>query len=113
MRRPHQLVKVVGAHRVRVEQPVGLLRAAALAVVVRDVEEEDVAQLGGDVRIMQQLEALCKQRAPDARWQWVDPPRSEVEVTPVQLPALEEEDLLTDPYEELQRQKALLGDDPN
>ena len=60
--------------------------------------------------LQQELEALCKQRAPDARWQWLDPPRSEVEVTPVQLPALEEEDLLTDPYEELQRQKALLGD---
>jgi len=63
--------------------------------------------------LKQELEALCRKRAPEARWQWVDPPRSEEDVTPVQLPALEEEDLLTDPYEELQRQKALLGDDAN
>lgn len=61
--------------------------------------------------LKQELEALCRKRAPEARWQWVDPPRSEEDVTPVQLPALEEEDLLTDPYEELQRQKALLGED--
>ena len=63
--------------------------------------------------LKQEVEALCRSRAPEARWQWVDPPRSEEDVTPVQLPALEEEDLLTDPYEELQRQKALLGDDTN
>ena len=42
---------------------------------------------------------------------WVDP--TSEETCPVQLPALEEEDLLTDPYEELQRQKALLGEDTN
>jgi len=60
-----------------------------------------------------ELEALCSGRAPEASWQWVDPPRSEEDVTPVQLPALEEEDLLTDPYAELQRQKALLGEGTN
>ena len=60
-----------------------------------------------------ELEALCRGRAPEASWQWVDPPRSEEDVIPVQLPALEEEDLLTDPYAELQRQKALLGEGTN
>ena len=60
-----------------------------------------------------ELEALCSGRAPEASWQWVDPPRSEEDVIPVQLPALEEEDLLTDPYAELQRQKALLGEGTN
>ena len=36
------------------------------------------------------------------------PPRSEDEVVPVRLPALEEEDLLTNPVEELKRVKQLL-----
>nr|WP_232200444.1 hypothetical protein [Synechococcus sp. CC9616] len=61
--------------------------------------------------VKQELELLCTARAPQARWQWVDPPRSEAEVSPVQLPALEEPELLTNPNEELKRQKALLGDD--
>ena len=47
-------------------------------------------------------------RAPEANWQWVAPPRSEDEVVPVRLPALEEEDLLTNPVEELKRVKQLL-----
>lgn len=61
--------------------------------------------------VEQELELLCTARAPQADWQWVDPPRSEAEVSPVQLPALEEAELLTNPNEELKRQKALLGDD--
>ena len=56
----------------------------------------------------QEFEALCLQRAPDARWVWSEPPRSETEVEPVQLPALEQEDLLTNPVEELKRVKQLL-----
>ena len=40
----------------------------------------------------------------------MDPPGSADEVLPVQLPAYEEQDLLTNPNEELKRQKALLGD---
>ena len=56
----------------------------------------------------QEFEALCLQRAPDARWVWSEPPRSDTEVEPVQLPALEQEDLLTNPVEELKRVKQLL-----
>ena len=53
--------------------------------------------------LQQELQALCKARAPEAQWQWSEPPRSEDEVVPVALPALEEEDLLTNPVEELKR----------
>ena len=57
-----------------------------------------------------ELKALCAQRAPQARWQWTDPPTQASEVIPVLLPAYEGEDLLTDPAEEQQREKALLGE---
>ena len=68
--------------------------AVALSEVTRALEQE--------------LEALCLDRAPDARWVWSEPPRSDSEVEPVQLPALEQEDLLTNPVEELKRVKQLL-----
>ena len=55
-----------------------------------------------------ELKALCKQRAPQALWQWTDPPTQASEVIPVLLPAYEGEDLLTDPVEEQQREEALL-----
>ena len=54
-----------------------------------------------------ELQQLCALRAPQARWTWTKPPRSEAEVIPVELPALEEEDLLTNPVEELKRLKQL------
>ena len=38
------------------------------------------------------------------------PPRKEDQVVPVQLPSLEEEDLLTNPVEELKRARQLLRD---
>ena len=57
------------------------------------------------------LQALCADRAPKARWQWVQPPTTASEVVPVSLPALEEQDLLTDPAAELKREEALLKDD--
>ena len=57
-----------------------------------------------------ELKALCLARAPEDRWQWTEPPRKEDQVVPVQLPALEEEDLLTDPVEELKRARQLLRD---
>ena len=63
------------------------------------------------ILLKQELEQLCAARAPKAAWTWVDPPGSAEEVLPVQLPAYEEQDLLTNPNEELKRQKALLGDD--
>ena len=62
--------------------------------------------------LQRELEALCKQRAPDARWLWTEPPRSEAEVVPVQLPALEQGELLTNPVDELERVEALLRNQP-
>ncbi len=69
-----------------------------------------------DVRaaLRRELQALCKGRAPTATWRWQEPPRSLQEVVPVQLPAFEEEDLLTNPVEELERQQVLLnGKEPS
>ena len=65
-----------------------------------------------DVRdlLEKELEALCQARALQDRWQWTEPPRSEDQVVPVQLPSLEEEDLLTNPVEELKRARQLLKD---
>jgi len=60
--------------------------------------------------LQQELKALCADRAPRARWQWVQPPMKASEVVPVALPALEGQDLLTDPAEELKREEALLKD---
>ena len=58
--------------------------------------------------LKQELEALCKFRAPQARWQWLEPPLKPSELTPVSLPALEYPDLLTDPVEEKEREDKLL-----
>ena len=65
-----------------------------------------------DVRALleKELEFLCQARAPEDRWQWTEPPRSDDQVVPVQLPSLEEEDLLTNPVEELKRARQLLRD---
>ena len=57
-----------------------------------------------------ELKALCQARAPEDRWQWTEPPLSPDQVVPVQLPSLEEEDLLTNPVEELKRARQLLRD---
>ena len=67
-----------------------------------------------DVRALleKELEALCQARAPEHRWQWIEPPLKEDQVVPVQLPSLEEEDLLTNPVEELKRARQLLRDQP-
>ena len=59
--------------------------------------------------LQDELKALCADRAPKALWQWVQPPTKASEVVPVALPALEQEDLLTDPAEELKREEALLN----
>ena len=59
-----------------------------------------------------ELKQLCALRAPESRWTWTKPPRSEAEVIPVELPALEEEDLLTNPVEELKRLKQLMKNQP-
>ena len=63
-----------------------------------------------DVRntLKQELEALCKLRAPQARWQWLEPPLKASALTPVSLPAWEYPDLLTDPAEEKEREDKLL-----
>lgn len=65
-----------------------------------------------DVRalLQKELKALCQARAPEDRWQWNEPPLQEDQVVPVQLPSLEEEDLLTNPVEELKRARQLLRD---
>ena len=65
-----------------------------------------------DVRglLKSELKALCQARAPEDRWQWIEPPRNDNQVVPVQLPSLEEEDLLTNPVEELKRARQLLRD---
>ena len=65
-----------------------------------------------DVRglLKSELKALCQTRASEDRWQWIEPPRKEEQVVPVQLPSLEEEDLLTNPVEELKRARQLLRD---
>ena len=66
-----------------------------------------------DVRraLQSELKALCQQRAPTARWQWIAPPSDASQVMPVQLPAYEQKDLLTDPAEEKKRENELLGED--
>ena len=73
-----------------------------------------------DVRglLKSELKALCQARAPEDRWQWIEPPRNDNQVVPVQLPSLEEEDLLTNPVEELKRARQLLrnpraGEEPS
>ena len=74
---------------------------------IRDSTRRDV------LRALQgELKQLCALRAPESRWKWTKPPRSEAEVIPVELPALEEEDLLTNPVEELKRLKQLMKNQP-
>ena len=65
-----------------------------------------------DVRALlkSELKALCQDRAPEDRWQWTEPPQSDDQVVPLQLPSLEEEDLLTNPVEELKQDRQLLRD---
>ena len=58
------------------------------------------------------MEQLCQQRAPGDRWQWIEPPLTLDQVIPVQLPALEERELLVSPVEELRRVEQLLRDQP-
>ena len=60
-----------------------------------------------------ELKQLCALRAYQARWRWTNPLRSEGEVIPVELPALGEEDLLTNPVEELKRLKDLMKNQPD
>ncbi len=49
--------------------------------------------------LRQELKALCRKRAPKARWQWTAPPRSAAEVSAPTFPMLEERDLLSPPEE--------------
>ena len=74
-------------------------RAEFFAAVARS----DVREL-----LARELQALCLDRAPEARWQWTEPPRQPDQVVPVQLPALEEEELLVSPVDELRRVEQLL-----
>ena len=63
--------------------------------------------------LQSELKALCRERAPMARWQWIAPPTDAAQVMPVQLPAYEQKDLLTNPAEEKKREQKLLGEDQN
>lgn len=74
----------------------------------------DAVARGDVVKALQgELKQLCALREPKAQWIWTTPPRSEAEVIPVELPALEEEDLLTNPVEELKRLKELMKHQPD
>ena len=55
-----------------------------------------------DVRraLRRELEALCKARAPRARWQWQEPPRDERSIPAAVFPSLEENDLLSPPEDQ-------------
>jgi hypothetical protein len=65
----------------------------------------------GKVRLAlrQQMAELCRQRAPDRRFIWKPPPRSDAEVLPVLQPLWEEEHLLSNPTAVRRAEKQLLG----
>ena len=71
-----------------------------------------VARKDVTTALQQELKALCEARAPKASWVWAEPPLTEEQVVPLQLPALEEADLLTNPVDELKRVEELLQDQP-
>jgi hypothetical protein len=58
------------------------------------------------------LEALCKQRAPRAQWQWTDPPRKPADVKVQTYPLVEEQDLLPAPSEVRQEEEELMNGAP-
>lgn len=74
-------------------------------------EEFYAALQRGPVRqaLRRQMAQLCRQRAPDRRFQWQDPPRSDKEFLPVRQPLLEEEHLLSNPRAVRRSEKQLLG----
>ena len=73
-----------------------------------------VAVARADVRraLRQQSEALCTQRAPRSRFQWVEPPRNAQQVRRPSYPMVEGPELISDPNEVLRREAELLNPAP-
>lgn len=65
----------------------------------------------GPVRLAlrRQMAQLCRQRAPERRFLWRQPPRNDAEVPPVLQPLWEEEHLLSNPRAVRRSEKQLLG----
>ena len=68
----------------------------------------------GQVRwaLRQQMQLLCRQRAPRSRFVWQEPPRSDAELLQLpqqQLPQLERQHLLSNPTAVRRSEKQLLG----
>jgi len=73
---------------------------------------EAVARKDVQRALKRELEALCKQRAPRAQWQWIDPPRKPADVKVQTFPLVEEQDLLRSPYEVRQEEEELMNGAP-
>jgi hypothetical protein len=73
---------------------------------------EAVARKDVQRALKQQLEALCKARAPKAQWQWSEPPLTPEQVTVQTFPLVEEQDLLPSPYEVRQQEEELMNGAP-
>lgn len=63
-------------------------------------------------RLRRELELLCRDRAPQSRWQWLEPPRRPEEVKAEGLPQLEEPQLLPDPAALREQEERLLQGQP-
>ncbi len=74
-------------------------------------EEFFEAVARGPVRwaLRRELENLCRERAPDRRFAWSEPPRTAAAVRLPELPLLEEEHLLSHPTAVRRAEKQLLG----
>ncbi len=78
----------------------------------RASREEFFAALDhGTVRwaLRRELQALCRLRAPQRRFEWLPPPRRADQVVSPEYPAWEERDLLSNPKAVLRAEKQLLG----
>lgn len=78
-------------------------RAEFFAVVAR----KDVLRA-----LRRELEALCRARAPRARWQWSQPPASAAQVKALTFPLVEEPDLLPAPADIREQEAAILQGAP-
>ena len=73
---------------------------------------EAVARKDVQRALKRELDALCKQRAPRAQWQWIDPPRKLADVKVQTFPLVEEQDLLPAPSEVRQQEEELMNGAP-
>lgn len=74
-------------------------------------EEFFLAMAHGPVRLAlrQQMERLCRERAPESAFRWQPPPRVPRDLPPERLPLLEATDLLSHPRAVRRAEKILLG----